>query len=430
MVDRLYIHCAELVTLTSGPATGARRGSAVHDVGEVIEDGAIAVTDGKIAATGKTKDLRAMHPAAAEVDLTGYVVLPGFVDCHTHPVFAETRQEEFHMRCGGADYMAIAAAGGGILNSSRKTREASEEDLARVVAANLDRFLEDGTTAIEAKSGYGLTTASEVKSLQVLTDVLADHPITGSRTFLGAHEFPEGFRDSAEDRDRYVDLVIDEMLPAVDDLCESCDVFAEPKVFDRGQSERIMLAAKDRGLGLRMHVDEILPMGGAELAASLGADSADHLGRVSLQGIEDLAASDTTAVLLPGTTFYLGKKEHAPARRMIDAGCAVALATDFNPGSCYTQSLPLTITLGCVLLHMTPEECIHATTINPAASLHLDGEIGTLHDGKRANFVVLDLPTYRALGYQMGGNRVVMTVVDGDPVVVNTHDRSVLDLES
>ncbi len=212
------------------------------------------------------------------------------------------------------------------------------------------------------------------------------------------------------------------MLPAVEGLCESCDVFAEPGVFDREQARRVMLAAKEHGLRLRMHVDELLPMAGAELAVELGADSADHLGRVSLEGQDQLAGSDTTAVLLPGTTFYLGKTNHAPARALIDKGCAVALATDFNPGSCHTQSMPLIITLACVLLHMTVEECICATTINPAASLHRDAEIGTLHDGKRADFAVLDLPGYQALGYKFGGNPVVMTVKDGAVVNVNMRE--------
>jgi imidazolonepropionase len=428
-VTRLFVRCKQLVTLKSGAATGARRGSELADVGAVA-DGAVAVdADGNIAATGQTAEIEARFPGVPRVDLSDYLVMPGFVDCHTHPVFAATREDEFHMRCAGADYMAIAAAGGGILNSSAKTRAASPAELAEVVEGNLDRFLEHGTTTIEAKSGYGLTTDSEVRSLQVLTDLMVSHPLTISRTFLGAHEFPAGFRATEADRERYVDLVIEEMLPAVVGLCESCDVFAEPKVFNREQARRIMLAAKRHDLGLRLHVDEILPMGGAELAVELGADSADHLGRVSLQGMEALAASSTTAVLLPGTTFFLGKPTHAPARRMIDAGCAVALATDFNPGSCYTQSMPLIITLACVLLKMTPEECIHATTINPAASLGLDDRVGTLHDGKRADLCVMDLPSYRALGYQMGGNRVVMTVVGGEPVMVNSHDRSVVELD-
>lgn len=396
----------------------------------MIEDGAVAVADGCVVTTGPTSEVLAQFPDVPRVDFSDFVVVPGFVDCHTHPVFAQTREHEFHMRCAGADYMEIAAAGGGILNSSERTREASRYQLEEVVATNFDRFLQNGTTTIEAKSGYGLTTESEVESLQVLGEVAQAHPLKVRRTFLGAHEFPKAFRDSAAAREDYVQLVIEEMLPAVDGLCESCDVFAEPGVFDREQSRRILVAAKERGLRLRVHVDEILPMGGAELAVSLGADSADHLGRVSMRGIAELANSDTTAVLLPGTTFYLGKSMHAPARRMIDAGCAVALATDFNPGSCYTQSMSLIITLGCILLKMSPEECLHAVTINPAASLGLDAEIGSLHPGKRADMVVLDLPSYQALGYQMGGNRVVTTIVNGEPVMVNAHDPSVQGLES
>ncbi|MHC4079352.1 MAG: imidazolonepropionase, partial [Planctomycetota bacterium] len=352
-----------------------------------------------------------------------HVVMPGFVDCHTHPVFAATREREFHMRCAGADYMAIAAAGGGILSSMRAVREASLDDLTEKVRGHLDGFLVHGTTTIEAKSGYGLSTESEVKSLNALSAAMANHAIAVSRTFLGAHEFPPEYRDPPTRRDDYVKLVVEEMLPAVDGLCESCDVFAEPGVFDREQARRVMVAAKERGLRLRMHVDELTPMAGAELAVELEADSADHLGRVSLDGQDQLAGSNTTAVLLPGTTFYLGKTNHAPARSLIDKGCAVALATDFNPGSCHTQSMPLIITLACVLLHMTVEECICATTVNPAASLGLAAEIGTLHDGKRADFVVLNLPSYQALGYVFGGNPVVMTVKDGAVVNVNMQER-------
>ena len=419
--ERLYVHCKQLVTLADGPEGGARRGDDMSRLG-IVEDGAVAVGEGRILATGKTSDLQARYPGFDEVNLRGHVVMPGFVDCHTHPVFAATREQEFHMRCAGADYMAIAAAGGGILSSMRAVREASPDQLQDSVRSHLDGFLVQGTTTIEAKSGYGLSTDSEVKSLRALTAAASDHPISVSRTFLGAHEFPPDYRDPPEKRDDYVKLVVDEMLPAVEGLCESCDVFAEPGVFDREQARRVMLAAKEHGLRLRMHVDEPLPMAGAELAVELGADSADHLGRVSLEGQDQLAGSDTTAVLLPGTTFYLGKTNHAPARALIDKGCAVALATDFNPGSCHTQSMPLIITLACVLLHMTVEECICATTINPAASLHRDAEIGTLHDGKRADFVVLDLLGYQALGYKFGGNPVVMTVKDGAVVNVNMRE--------
>ncbi len=418
-VDQLYVHCQELITLADGPERGARRGKDMAAMG-LVEDGAVAVQDGCIVATGPTAELRQRYSSREEIDLSGYLVLPGFVDCHTHPVFMATRQDEFHMRCAGADYMAIAAAGGGILNSIHSVRDASLADLTEKVVEHLDGFLRHGTTTIEGKSGYGLSTDSEVKSLQALTQAKQDHPLTVSRTFLGAHEFPPEYR---EDRDGYVRLVIEEMLPKVEGLCESCDVFAEPGVFDRSQSRRVMQAAKERGMRLRMHVDELLPMSGAELAVELGADSADHLGRVSLQGMEALAQSQTTAVLLPGTTFFLGKSSHAPARAMIESGCAVALATDYNPGSCHTQSMPMIITLACVLLHMTPEECIHACTINPAASLHLDNRIGTLHPGKQADMVVLDMPSYKSLGYKFGGNPVVMTIKNGVPVNVNMTER-------
>ncbi|MBK8974952.1 MAG: imidazolonepropionase [Planctomycetes bacterium] len=410
-VDRLFVHCGELVTLADGPPTGARRGAAMQRLG-VITDGAVAVRGGRIVATGTTDELGRRFAATDEIDVGGRVVLPGLVDCHTHPVFAATREGEFHLRCQGADYMAIAAQGGGILSSVRAVRAASEDALTVQTRAHLDGFLRHGTTTIEGKSGYGLSTADEVKSLRALTRAAAGHPVRVRRTFLGAHEVPEEYRGGRQDD--YVALVVDEMLPAVDGLCEACDVFAEPKVFDLARSRRILTAARSRGLGLRVHADEIEPMGGAELAVELGAESADHLPQVSDAGVAALAGSDTTAVLLPGTSFYLGKPKHAPARRLLEAGAAVALSTDFNPGTCYTQSLPLIVTLACVLLHMTPEECIAAITINPAASLRLDAEIGTLHPGKRADLVALDLPSWRALGYAFGGNPVAFTCAGGE----------------
>ncbi len=411
-VDRLFVHAREVVTLADGPARGARRGAAMHELG-VVTDGAIAVRDGRIVAVGKTDEVSKGYRAPIEHDLAGTVVLPGFDDCHTHPVFAATREDEFHMRCAGADYMAIAQAGGGILSSVRAVRAATEDELLARTLRIFDGFLAAGTTTIEGKSGYGLSVDDEVKSLRAMTRARDAHSLDVVRTFLGAHEVPLEYR---ERRDAYVDLVIDEMLPAVLGLCESCDVFAEPGVFDVEQSRRILRAAKDAGLRLRIHADEIRPMGGAELAVELGADAADHLPQVSEGGIRALASSDTTAVLLPGTSFYLGKPKHAPARALIEAGAAVALATDYNPGSCHTQSMPLIVTLACVLLHMGPAECIVATTINPAASLGLDADIGTLHVGKQADFVALDLPSHRALGYVFGGNPVVTTVKRGEPV--------------
>lgn len=407
--DRLFVHAKELVTLADGPRSGSRRGSAMQALG-VVRDGAIAVRDGCVLATGTTDDLARRIRARETIDLRGLVVLPGFVDGHTHPVFAATREDEFHRRCAGADYLAIAQAGGGILSSVRAVRAASETDLVAGVVERLDAFLAHGTTTIEGKSGYGLSTEHEVKSLHALTRAAAGHPLTVMRTFLGAHEVPAEYRP---DTDAYVELVVTETLPAVVGICEACDVFAEPKVFDAARSRRILVAARAHGLRLRVHADEIEPMGGAELAVELDADSADHLAVVSDAGIRALASSRTTAMLLPGTSFLLGKGKHAPARRLIEAGAAVALATDFNPGTCHTQSMPLIVTLACVILKMSAPECITATTINPAASLGLDDEIGSLHDGKRADFVALDLPSHAGLGYVFGGNPNRLTVKDG-----------------
>ena len=407
-VDRLFVHARELVGLTDGPVRGSRRGLPPEPV--VIRDGAIAVRGERVVATGTTDDLGKRFTPAETVDLSGLVVFPGFVDAHTHPVFAATREDEFHRRCAGADYLAIAQAGGGILSSVRALRAATENELVEGVVARLDAFLAQGTTTIEGKSGYGLSTDDELRSLRALTRAAAGHPVTVSRTFMGAHEVPAEYRP---DVDAYVDLLVEEMLPAVVGWCESCDVFAEPKVFDLERSRAVLEAARAQGLRLRVHADEIETMGGAELAVALDADSADHLAVISEAGIAALGKARTTAVLLPGTSFYLGKGKHAPARALLEAGAAVALATDFNPGSCYTQSMPLIATLACVNLKMTPAECLTALTINAAASLGLDGERGTLHEGKYADFVGLDLPSWKGLGYVFGGNPIRLTVKDG-----------------
>lgn len=418
-VDRLYVRCKELLTLAGGEPTGARRGAALTDVA-AIPDGAVAVRGGRIVACGTTDAIVARYSAPQTLELDGLVVMPGFVDCHTHPVFAGTREDEFHMRMAGADYMTIAQHGGGILKSVRQVRAATRADLTERVKAHFDGFLAHGTTTIEAKTGYGLSLEAETKSLDALEGAEADSPLTVRRTFLGAHEFPQEYRS---DREAYVRLLIEEMLPKLAPRVTSCDVFAEPKVFDRVQSLRILSAARAEGLRLRVHADEIEPMGGAGLAVDLGADSADHLQRISVEDQDKLASSRTVAVFLPGTSFLLGKSVHAPARSMIDKGCAVALATDFNPGTCHVQSLPAIVTIACVNLKMTPEECVHAITINPAASLQLDGELGTLHPGKRADLVALDLPTWRALGYAFGGNPVVVTIKNGVPVWSNSGER-------
>ena len=420
LVDHIYLHCKELVTLAVGAPRGARRGKDLGEIG-LVRDGALAVRQGRIVASGTTDEVMRRFTAHATTDLDSYVVVPGFVDCHTHPVFVGTREDEFHQRHAGADYLAIAQQGGGILKTVRALRAASLSELTAATRDHLDGFLQHGTTTIEAKTGYGLSTAAEEKSLDALDAARKEHPLRISSTFLGAHEFPPEFR---EDREAYVRLLIEEMLPRVKGRVDSCDVFAEPKVFDRTQSLRILSAARAEGLRLRVHADEIEPMGGAGLAVDLGADSADHLQRISLDDQDRLARSPTTAVLLPGPSFLLGKPGHAPARSLLDKGAAVALATDFNPGTCYTQSLPAILTLACVNLKMRPEECLWAATQNAAASLHLDGDVGSLHPGKRCDLAVLELPSYRALGYAYGGNPVVMTVMDGETVWVNTAERA------
>jgi imidazolonepropionase len=414
--DVLFRNAAELVPLTDGPAEGGVRGAAL-DVAAVMQHASIAVKDGRIAAVGPDAEMAKTWRAAHELDLSGYVVVPGLVDCHTHPVFAATREQEFAARTRGADYVEIARMGGGILSSVQALRAMPFADLQHLVEERLRRFLLLGTTAIEAKSGYGLSTEAEKKSLQVVRRAAEHVPITVRATCLAAHEVPPEFRG---DPDGYVKLLIEETLPACRDLAEACDVFVEAHVFGIEQARAIGTAAKRLGYRLRLHVDEIEPMCGAELAVELGADSADHLGRISDEGIARLAASATTAVLLPGTTFFLRKKEHAPARRLIEAGALVALASDFNPGSCYTQSLPMIATLARLFYGMTPAECLNAMTRNAAASLGLSAERGTLHAGKAADFVALDLPSFAAFGYAFGDNPVVMTVKDGRPVALNS----------
>ena len=404
----LFTGIRELVPLTDGPE-GAVRGDALGRAA-VIEDGAMAVQHGKILATGARSDLEAAHPDARRVDLEARVVVPAFVDAHTHPAFGATREKEFGMRCAGADYVEISKAGGGILSSVRSLREVEEDALVPLVQERLLRFLTLGTVAIEAKSGYGLDLESELKSLRAIERAVEQLPMRVHRTFLGAHEIAPEYRDRP---DAYVDLLVDEMLPAARPFADACDVFVEDHVFSVEQGRRILSKAKELGYRVRAHVDELAPLGGAELAVELGADSADHLLYVSDAGIEALGGSETTAVLLPGTSFFLRKDRYAPARRLIEAGAKVALATDFNPGSCHTQSLPMIVTLARLNFGMTPAECLNAITRNAADSLGLANERGTLHAGKSADFVVLDLPSFEAFGYSFGDNRAKAVYVQG-----------------
>ena len=424
--DILYRNIQQLVSLRDGPREGGVRGS---DLGRaaVLENAAIATSDGLVTAVGPDAELASRFEAEAELDLAGYVVVPGFVDAHTHPVFGATREKEFSLRCAGADYVEIAKAGGGILSSVRSLRETPIDDLRDRVRARLERFLACGTTTIEAKSGYGLELEAERKSLQVLQDLRAELPLTISPTLLAAHEVAPEYRadsgtEKGSDKAGWVREICEDILPVLRPLADSCDVFVEEHVFGIDEARLLCTRAKELGYRLRLHVDELRPLGGTELAVEMRAASADHLACISDAGIKALAASETTAMLLPGTIFFLDKPTHAPGRRLVDEGALVALATDFNPGSSYTWSLPMIATLARIHYAFSPAECLNAMTRNPAASLGLSHERGSLHDGKACDFAALEIPSFDAFGYAFGDNPVVMTVKDGRPVALNERE--------
>jgi imidazolonepropionase len=370
---------------------------------DVIPGGAVLVRDGLIEAVGPYREVKATAAGAEVVEVEG-VLFPGFVDAHTHAVFGMARLDDHERRARGMDYQAIAAEGGGILSSVRDLRARSVEDLRERTARRLRHLLDHGTTTVEVKSGYGLETDAELRTLAVIGDLAAGPP-TLVPTFLGAHEVPLEYRSR---RDEYVRLVIEEMLPAVaaQGIARFCDVFCEPGVFTPEESRRMLLAARSHGLGLKLHADELDGSGGAELAAELGAVSADHLARASDAGIAALAASATVAVLLPGTMLFLGKTDRAPARALIDRGAAVALATDFNPGSSPGVSLPLMATLGVSQLRMTPAEAIIAITANGAAAIGRSGDRGQLAPGFPADLTLAAVRDWRELVYWYGANLI------------------------
>ncbi len=407
-VDLLVTGIAQLATPRgSTPRTGADL-----DALQLVDDAAVAVDDGRVVAVGPEAELAPRHAPREVLDAAGGTVVPGFVDAHTHPVFDGTREAEFELRTRGATYVEIAEAGGGILSSVRGVRAASRERLEAGLLQRLDRFLALGTTTVEAKSGYGLTLADEVKCLEAIAAAGARHPVEVVPTFLGAHDFPPEFRDA---RERYVDLLHDEMLPRVRErgLAEYCDVFTEAHVFDLASSRRLMERARDLGFGVRMHVDQLTALGGAELAAELGAASADHLEFVSDAGIEALARADVVPVLCPLVPLYLRVEREVPARRMVAGGLAPALATDFNPGSCYCQSIPEVLTWAALRLGFTAGEALTAATLNAACSLGRGDRLGSLEPGKDADLVVLDVPDHRFLVYEFGRNPVRAVVKRG-----------------
>jgi imidazolonepropionase len=414
MHDLVFVNAAQVVTC-AGPAR-ARKGAEMRDAG-ILKNTAVAVSEGRIAMIGSASDLEHAYPEAEVVDCRGGVLTPGLVDSHTHAVFGKPRFEEHEQRAEGLDYMEIAKRGGGIHASVRDFRGRSEEELYTLAVARLNDLASYGTTTIEIKSGYGLSLDDELKALRVIGRLASRNQMRIVPTWLGAHEIPHEYRTSTERRDEFIDLLINTMLPKVVEqgIARFADVFCEPGVFTIDETRRILEASKKAGLGLKLHADELKPCGGAELAASLGAVSADHLAAISESGIQALAKSDTIATLLPGTMLFLGKAKQAPARAIIDAGGAVALATDFNPGTSPTVNFPLMLTLGVSQLRLSLGEALIATTVNGAAALRLAGETGQIAPGFAADLALFGIADVRELPYWYGARLCVGSWKAGAP---------------
>ena len=413
----LLIHSAGQVCVVPGP-DGPQRGDALGELG-LIEDGAVAVREGRIVAVGKTAVLRAHYTADETLDANGCCLIPGFVDPHSHLPWVGDRAGEFEQRIAGASYMEIMAAGGGIMSTVRQVRQATVEQLVAENLPRLDRMLRLGTTSLEAKTGYGLSVEAELKQLEAIVALDAQHPIELTPTFLPAHAVPAEYRGRTDD---YVDLVIAEMLPAGARWMREngrslfCDVFCEEGVFDLAQTRRILERAKALGYGLKVHADEFVGLGGTKLAVELGAISADHLVQTPAADIAALGQGNTIAVGLPGTPFGLGHSHYTPAQEILAAGGALALATDCNPGTCWTESMQMVIALACRYMGLTQAQALAAATLNSAHAIGRGAEVGSLEVGKQADMLILETADYRHLGYRFGGN-LVQTVIKKGRVV-------------
>jgi imidazolonepropionase len=405
--DILIHNIGQLVTCTS--PGGPKRGTAMSDVG-IIANGAVAVVDGKIAAVGLNDEILSQFDEANTIDAGGNVVCPGFVDPHTHIVFAGNRLDEFELKIKGAEYLEILAAGGGIISTVRNTRKASEDELVDGALRRLDKMLRCGTTACEIKTGYGLDTKTELKMLRVIAELARTHPITIVPTFLPAHAVPPEFKDRAGD---YVELVCTEMLPAAWEWYQASefslekiplfiDVFTERNAFDLTQTRKVLETARSLGFQIKAHVDQFTNLGGSGLGVEMGAASIDHLDAISDEEIRRLAASETVGVVIPTENFNAGKSQFAPARRMIDAGCAIALTTDYNPGSAPCPSMPMSMAIACRYQKLLPAEAVNAGTINAAHAIGLGETVGSIEVGKLADLSILDLRDYRSVVNEFG----------------------------
>lgn len=400
-------NAAELVTC----AGGVKAGKDMNNIG-IIKDGAVIIENGRITAVGTTEELDRRDTTGYNViDARGKAVLPGFVDSHTHFIFGGYRAEEFSWRLGGESYMEIMEKGGGIAASVTSTREAGREELLQAGMKRLDKMMEMGITTVEGKSGYGLDKTTELQQLEVMKELNRIHPMDIVATFLGPHSVPKEYKGMEM---KFLDYMLQEVMPVVkkSELARFADIFCERNVFSAEQSEYYLKSAKAMGFELKIHADEMSDLGGAALAARMNCISADHLLKVSKEGIQRLSEQGVIATLLPATAFCL-KEEYARARDMINAGCAVALASDFNPGSCFTYSIPLLISLACIYMNMTIEETISALTINGAAALGLQETKGSLETGKKADIIMLEYPSIHFLPYHTGINLVEMVMKDG-----------------
>jgi imidazolonepropionase len=418
----MLVHSAtEVLTLAGGP----QRGRSLGTLG-IIKNGAVLVQGENISAVGTTAELRGSHKDEPELDASGCAVLPGFVDPHTHVIWAGDRAQEFEMRLEGAKYLDILAAGGGILSTVKDTRAASVEDLKRQTRPRLQRMFAHGSTTVEAKTGYGLETAAELRLLEALLALDDETPMDVAITFLGAHAIAPEFKDDAQG---YTNLLCERMLPAAREWWRHhagarplpfVDVFCEDKAFTLRQSRQILARGRELGFPLKIHADEFDNLGGASLAVELGAASADHLVKTSQADIAALGASDTVAVSLPCTPFGLAERDYTPARKIIDANGTLALATDCNPGTAWNESMQFVIALACRTLGLTPAQAIAAATINAAHAIRRADSVGSLEQGKQADLIILDVPDHRHLGYRFGTNLVRQVVKRGKVYPINT----------
>lgn len=404
------INIAQLITVSAGGAR-VKTKTQMREIG-LIENAAVLIENDKITWIGRMEELSMGSMRDTDVlDCIGKVVMPGFVDAHTHLVFAGSREDEFAMRSSGATYQQIAQSGGGILNTVKHVRSASKKDLKKHARHTLSAMMKHGTTTVEIKTGYGLDMDNEIKMLEAINELNVEELMTIVPTFLGAHAIPPEYQNRKAD---YIQEITERMIPYVGSkkLAAFCDVFCEKGYFELEESNAILLKGKQHGLTPKIHAEELTSSRGSEIAAALEAASADHLEHISEKGITALANAGVVGMLLPGVSFFLNHT-YAPARKLIDAGVPVALATDFNPGSCMSYSMPLMMTIACTQMKMTPEEAITASTLNAAASLNLSNEVGSIEVGKRADLVVLDIPNYTFLAYHFGENHVAKVVKNG-----------------